>query len=236
MRFKLGKDKIQPGDWARPKLNMKKIILLTTIGAMVTFGAARLSAQSTNTNVVTTITNVVQTVNISLSGFEQTSGGVGTSPVRITTRDILRDLQTATGTTFSSRARLTAVTPLGGGTTAFVVQDPSNTNGASTDVSGLLTASTVGTPVTRARTNPRNGRVTGTAWSIESFNYGSSDTNAPTGITLTDVQGFTTTQLANGAFNAQVAGTGVHNGDPIVVRGTINGSAGKFQEAPAPSE
>jgi hypothetical protein len=213
---------------------MKNIIILMTIGAMVTFGAAKASAQSTNdTNVVTTTTNVVQTVTFALTGFEQTGGSnsSGTSPVHIATRDIMKDLETATGTTFSPRAKLTAVTPLGGGQTAFIVQDPSNTNSAQTDVSSILGAATVGTPVAKARTNAR-GRVTGTQYSITTFNYGSTDTNgAPTGaITLSDVQGFTTTQLANGAFNAQVHGTGTHNGNPIVVKGNINGGPGKFQE------
>jgi hypothetical protein len=209
---------------------MKNIIILMTIGAMVTFGAAKASAQSTNdTNIVTTtVTNVVQTVTIALTGFEQS--GSGASPVHLSTKDFLKDLQTATGTTFSPRAKLTAVTPLGGGTTAFIVQDPSNTNSASTDVSGLLSAMTVGTPVAKVRTGSR-GKVAGTAYSVESFSYGSTDTNGtPTAITLTDVQGFTTTQLGNGAFNAQVHGTGTHNGNPIVVKGNINGGPGKFQE------
>jgi len=198
---------------------------------MVTFGAARLSAQSTNdTNTVTVTTNVVQTVNIALTGFEQTGGGSGVSSVHITTKDILRDLQTATGTTFSPRAKLTAVTPLGGGTTAFIVQDPSNTNSAQTDVSGLLSAATVGTPVAKARTNSR-GKTSGTTYSIESFTYGSTDTNGtPTAITLTDVQGFTVTQLANGAFVTTVHGAGTHNGNPIVVKGNITGGPGKFEE------
>src|SRR5215468_892851 len=121
---------------------MKKIILLMTIGAMVTFGAAKASAQSdtNDTNVVTTtITNVVQTVTIALTGFEQSGGGSGASPVHLSTKDFLKDLQTATGTTFSPRAKLTAVTQLGVGT-SFIVQDPSNTNSAQTDVSSVFSA------------------------------------------------------------------------------------------------
>jgi hypothetical protein len=216
---------------------MKNIVLLTTIGAMVTFGAARLSAQSdtntVDTNTVTTTTNVVQTINIALSGFEQAGGSNSSAvtPFHIGTKDVLRDLQAATGTTFSPRAKLTAVTPLGGGSTAFIVQDPSNTNSAQTDVTSLLSATTVGAAVEKAHANAR-GKITGTQYSIESFNYGATDTNgaASTAFTLTDVQGFTTTQLANGAFNAAVHGSGTRNGDPIVVKGNITGGPGKFQE------
>jgi hypothetical protein len=210
---------------------MKNIILLTTIGAMVTFGAARLSAQSTNdTNVVTLTTNVVQTVNVALNGFEQTGGSnsAAVSTFRITTRDIIRDLGTATGTAFSSRARLTAVTPLGG-STSFVVVDGGTNN--TTDVTSIFNGTLAGTPVARARTNPRNGRVTGTQWSIQTFSYGATDTNgtATTGFTFT-VQGFTTQQLANGAFNSTVNGLGTRNGDPVVLRGVITGGPGRFQE------
>jgi hypothetical protein len=215
---------------------MKNIVLLTTIGAMVTFGAARLSAQSdtntVDTNTVTMTTNVVQTVNINLSGFEAAGGSNSTaiSPVHIATKDILRDLEAATGTTFSPKAKLTAVTPLGGGTTAFIVQDPSNTNSAQTDVSSVFSAVTVGTPVERARVNSR-GKITGTEYDVQSFSYGATDTNgASTSITLSDLQGFTTTQLGNGAFNANVHGTGTKDGNPIVVKGNITGGPGKFQQ------
>jgi len=201
---------------------------------MITFGAARASAQSTNdTNTVTVTTNVVQTVTFSLTGFEQSGGSnsAAVSSVRIATKDILKDLETATGITFSPKAKLTAVTPLGGGgTTAFIVQDPSNTNSAQTDVTSILSATTVGTPVIKAKTNSK-GKVTGTAYSIELFNYGATDTNgASTSITLTGLQGFTTTQLGNGAFTSTVNGPGTKNGNAIVVKGNINGSAGKFQE------
>ncbi len=199
---------------------------------MVTFGAARLSAQSTNTNSVAMTTNVVQLVNVTLSGFEQSGGSnsMTVTPVHIGTKDILRDLSTASGTAFSQKAKLTAVTPVGSGTTAFMVQDGST----QTDVSGFFSAVMVGTPVQRSKTNPK-GKTTGTVYSIESFTYGATDTNgnATTGITLTGLQGFTTTQLANGAFNSSVNGPGTKGGNSIVVHGTITGGPGKFQEVPA---
>jgi hypothetical protein len=199
---------------------------------MITFGAAKVSAQSTNTNTVTFTTNVVQQVNITITGFEQAGGSNSTSvtPVHIATKDIIRDLGTASGSSFGQRAKLVAVTPVGGGTTSFMVESgPSGTNGA-VDVSSFVSATTVGTPVLKAKTNAK-GKTTGTMYSIDSFTYGATDTNGnpTTGITFT-LQGFTTTQLANGAFNSSVNGTGTSGADPIVVHGTISGGPGKFQE------
>jgi hypothetical protein len=123
---------------------------------------------------------------------------------------------------------LTAITTPGGDTSFVVVEGGTNNQ---TDVSSILRGVLVGTPVARAKMNTR-GRSTGTQWSIQSFTYGATDTNgaATTGFTFS-VQGFTTIQLANGAFNSSVNGTGArNNGDPLVLRGSIMGSAGKFQK------
>jgi hypothetical protein len=219
-------EEVGPG----PERNMKNIMKLTMIGAMVTFGAARLSAQSTNTNTVTFVTNVVQTITISLTGFEQSGGSnsMNVTPVHFATKDILADLSILAGTTFSSKAKLTAVTPVGGGSTSFVVVDGSSSN----DVSSFFSATTVGTAVERAKTNAK-GKATGTMYSIESFTYGgTADTNGTPAspITLTGLQGFTTTSLSSGAFNSSVNGPGILSGNPIVLHGTINGGPGKFEE------
>ena len=123
---------------------MRKIIGLAAIGAALTLGTFQARAQSTNTNTVTFTTNVTQTINIALTGLESSGGSNSGSatPVRITTKDLLSDIGMVTGATFSPRAKLIAVTPVGGGSTAFVVRDGNNTNG-DVDVSAFLRANTL---------------------------------------------------------------------------------------------
>jgi hypothetical protein len=178
---------------------------------------------------------VTQNINIALTGFEGggDSNSTTASPVRITTKDILADLGAATGTSVSSRSKLVATTALGGGT-AFVIHGGGGTNGAGdVDVSSLIGANTL-SQVQKVKSNP-NGTLVGTSYSITTFSLGSAgDTNgAGTKFFFPGLQAFTTTSLANGAFNSSVNGAGTVDGNPAVVKGSITGSAGKLQIVPS---
>jgi hypothetical protein len=197
---------------------MKKLMTLTAIGGFLALALTPTHAQPTNTVFVT---NTVQAINVALTGFAQNgdntnSANLALRPVRITTRDIIADLATATGQTFSSRARLMIISPPGGGNGVLVVRDISGRTVTDTDVSSFFSNAAVGQPVERSATSP-SGRTTGVQYSIQSFSFGSGATSHSF-----SVQGFTTTTLANNGFTSSVNGTGSVNGEDAVLRGTIS--------------
>src|SRR5215472_9019151 len=118
---------------------MKTTVKLAVIGSLLALGCGTLKAQS----------NMVQTLTVNLTGVQQTGDGTS-SPAKITNKEILTALSGGgTNGTFSSRARLMTVTPIGGGTTSVIVRDMVGHGNVDTDVSGNFTMNTAAT-VTKA--------------------------------------------------------------------------------------
>jgi hypothetical protein len=115
-------------------------------------------------------TNVVQTLSFTLSilaeGDATTNGSVITTPVlklKKSTKDIISVLGTATGNTFSTKAKLIAVTSLSDDNTSLFVQDGTN----KVDVSVFFAYDQVGsTDVQGSSINTVTGVKTGTDFSI----------------------------------------------------------------------
>ncbi len=204
------------------------------IAVLVTMGMAQALAQSTNdTNVITFTTNLEQIINVTLTGFTGgASNATGVATVRIGSKDLIQSISTATSINFSPRAKLVLINPLVEGDTNFVsavvVRDTLSRTNVDTDVSQFFGVSTIGTPVIKSKASS-HGKTSGTAWSIENFVFGSSgaDTNVSATTIFLNLQGFTTTVLASGAFNSTVNGPGSINLLDSVLQGKITGAAAK---------
>jgi hypothetical protein len=196
---------------------MKIMAQLAVIGALVA-GATALNAQ--------TIVDV--NVNISLSGVVQTGDNTAAKG-RIATKDVIQAL--VPGAT--SKAKLVLRNTVGSGS-SFVVRD----GDTDTDVSGSLSTSTVGTPVTVETT--KGDVITDKTVEIREF--------VLTTDTLSfDVQGYTTSTSDNKGLHgtvldgtnpvnaaAKVSGTIENSSGPGVVQGTISISGRKVTETAAP--
>ena len=220
---------------------MKNTLRLTLIAGLMALGVAQSRAQSTNTNVITFTTNIQQQVTVTLTGYTGgASNATGVASVRIGNKDLISSLSTATGVPFSPKARLIAITPLGILSNTgpfFFVQDSLSGTNVNTDVSQFFSASTIGTPVVKAKTNSK-GNVSGTEWSINSFSFGSTgaDTNGPPATTIVfDLQGFTTANLSSGSFNSKVNGPASINLLDTVLQGKISAGTGNTTSIQVPS-
>jgi hypothetical protein len=196
---------------------MKIMAQLAVIGALVA-GATALNAQ----------TNIDVNVNISLNGVVQTGDNTAARG-RIGTKDVIQAL--VPGST--SKAKLVLRNTVGSGST-FVVRDGTT----ETDVSGSLSTSTVGTPVTVETT--KGDVITDKTVEIREF--------VLTTDTLSfDVQGYTTSTSDNKGLHgevfegtnpvnaaAKVSGTIVNSSGPGVVQGTISVSGRKVTETGTP--
>lgn len=173
------------------KIRMKQITKLAMIGLVFGMAAAASQAQ----------TQTVQTVSFNLTGVKD-NGGNGTSSGRISNREILQALG---GTnSFSSRAKLVAITPDGGSTGIFV-RDVVDRQNVDTDVSGNFSNST-----TLALNSSRGNQQV----SIQTFSFNSDTLSF-------NVQGYTTGNTKNNSETSSVNGTGTINGDSAVLKGTI---------------
>src|ERR1041385_3548539 len=110
---------------------MKRIIPLAIFSLVLGFGAATSRAQ----------TSLVQNVNIILTGLRQNTN---TSELRGTVIRNSNIIQALSGTngSFSTQARLVAITPQGGDTEIFV-RDRIDNQTVDTDVSGSFNLKTV---------------------------------------------------------------------------------------------
>jgi hypothetical protein len=148
----------------------------------------------------------VQTVTINLTGVRQSTSSTGLSTVKISNKDILQALGgSGTNATFSSKAKLVAITP-DGGTTGIFVRDVVDHQNVDTDVSGNFSNATLQSLTTA------NGA---TEISIQTFSFDSDTVGF-------NVQGYTTGNTRKSSENSQVNGTGTVNGDAAVLKGFIN--------------
>ena len=166
----------------------------------------------------------VQDLNVALTGFVQgTDDGTTRTvkAVRITTKDLIN----AVGTT--GKAKLIVATPVDDPTAAstFFVRTGTGDNTVNTDVSGFFSGQTY-LIVEKSKTSS-SGKVSGTPYSIDQFVFGGTgDQGTPVSF---NVQGFSTSSLANSSLVSNVNGVGNVNGDDAVLRGTIKFSGGKTE-------
>jgi hypothetical protein len=197
---------------------MNKTKKWIVIGALAALGTLPGQAQVTNVY-------FVQNLNVALRGYSQASTSdeeMRVNTIRVTTKDLINAMGG------SSRARLLVLSPVGDGDVRFVLRDSSGGNNVDTDVTAFFTQDTLGEPVERSKTNPRNGRITGNVYSINAFNFGAVD-QQDNPILVFALQGFTTTTLNNFRFISNANGTGVVDGKDAVVQGTITTSGGKTE-------
>jgi hypothetical protein len=170
---------------------MKLAAKLAMIGIVLGLAMGESYAQTQN----------VQNVNINLNGVMDGGGKKG---AKISNKEILTAL--VTNGTFSAKAKLVAITPIGGGTTAIVVRDVVNKQNVDTDVSGNFSNTT-----TQVITGPGSNSET----SIQTFTF-TSDT------LQFAIQGYTTGNTKNLSENSSVNGVATIGGAAAAVRGNIN--------------
>ncbi len=198
---------------------MKKTIKFATLAALAALGVAPANAQS----------NLVQNLNIQLTGFVQGQDAMGNllaKPTSISTKDIIQKvLGPALGMTFSTSAKLLVITPLSTNepvTFKIVVQD--GMPAVRTDVSAYFAETEKGDAVETSTVNAL-GMVRATDYSILEFTLTAAQGDF-------DVQGVTTVTTASVVragkiigestqLTAKVAGTGHITGNFAVVQGTI---------------
>ena len=187
---------------------MKNTVKLAMFGVLVAAGTANLAAQS----------NVVQNINIALSGTVQ-SGDNTTTVTRVATKDVITAIS-ADQEGVPAKAKLLLVSPLEGGSFSVILRAPGADD---VDVTSFFSQSVIGTPVTKGTS------TASTQVSIQEFTFHSSTINF-------DVQGYSTGKTANlrgggtaTTVSSSVAGTGDVNGNSAVYKGTINTSGSKVE-------
>ena len=176
-------------------------------------------------------TNLVQTLTIRLAGISQgdtqTSRNVVTTSVknaRVNTGEVIKQLGTATGNSFSTSARLALVTPLGGaGSASIVVRD----QGSSVDVTSFFVYETKSATLTSSQSNLRTGRGDSTEYSIQHLALVDSASYAPLTLHL-DLQGVAVQSTSTGPngsqteLDASVSGWGDENGSAVLLEGSFS--------------
>lgn len=177
------------------------------------------------------VTNVVQTMNVQLTGVSQGSAfqfggtsGTNVNNVFINTRQVIQALGNATMNSFSSTSRLVVVTPINGGGSSIQVRDGSN---PPVDVTGFFTTQELTGSVDGSVTTTRPARTTSVSFLISRVAL--QDNGGQTLSLHFDVSGFTTINSSTGGFggaqgpitNANVAGSGDRNGNFLILQGSI---------------
>ena len=195
---------------------MIQSVKITAIVALLVSGAVELRADQTN---------LVQNLNIRLTGITQgrteTNGNFVRTSVdfaRVGNSDVIKQLGTATGNSFSSKAKLVVVTPLPSGNSAIMIRDGT----ASVDVTSFFVYEQKGGFVTSSQTNLKSGRGNSTDYSIQRLALVDSS------LTLHfDVQGVAveSTSFSNSGtqteLDASASGFGDQNGKPLILEGTF---------------
>lgn len=175
-------------------------------------------------------TNLVQNLSLRLGGIEQGSTQtnrniVRTSadPVRVGTSEVIQQLGTTTGHSFSDQAILVLVTPLPGGIPAIVIRDGTS----AVDVSSFFVYEIKTGFVSSSQSNLRSGRSSSTDFSVQRLALVDS-ANYPALTLHFDVQGIavdTTTTGPNAAprveLDASVSGWGDQSGKLLLLEGTF---------------
>jgi hypothetical protein len=195
--------------------------LKLTMVALLVLGVARAYADHTN---------VVQNLNIRLWGVQKGRTidnsrihAETVDVVRVDTRRVIQALGGATGQSFSSEARLVAVSPVGGGATLVEVRDGS----VKVDVTSFFGHSDVSNPVDSSLLNKLSGRSSNTSYSIQQFSLQDSFLYSPLSLHFS-VSGFTVEHSnsavngGQGGLDADVSGWGDREGNLMIFRGSIS--------------
>ncbi len=200
---------------------MKQLFKLTSLSILLAAACLPVMADQTN---------VVQDLTINLSGLGQgqsvTNGNVvttHTTPQHIRTADVIEALGTATGSSFSTTAKLVVITPLGGGTSSIAVRDGTT----SVDVTAFFVDEQTSGSVGSSQLNLKTGRNSTTDYSIQHLAL--VDAQGVTPLTLHfDVRGIavetslsTATQAGRSQLDAYVSGAGDIGGKVVILEGRI---------------
>jgi len=155
----------------------------------------------------------------------------GLAPVYIDTRQVIQAIGTATANTFSGRAKLVLVTPLGGGYSSIQIRDGNN----SVDVTSLFAHDQLSDFVSGSVSNAFSRNTVNLDYSIQRFalaNRGSAMLSLHF-----DVNGFATETSSGGLpgvsnLAIDVSGSGDLNGNLVILRGAIEVLGGKLEVVP----
>jgi hypothetical protein len=199
---------------------MKTTVLSVLACALFATGALQVQAQSG--------TNVTLNVNIALTGVAP--NGDTATHVKISTKDVIAALADATGTSFSSKAKLLIVFP-SGGSPSFLVRD----GGTDTSIDTGFLSVNRNSSVSSIKT-ANSGLMSGSEAAIDHIALS-------TGTLSFDVQGYTTDSVSNRgikdhtildetspvSYNSKVNGTGSNDS---VLQGVISSSGRKVELVP----
>ena len=199
---------------------MKNGIGITAIAALMSLAATQAWADQTN---------LVRNLEVKLVGIEQ--GGSATvknvttttvNRVKVENDDIIRALGTATGNTFSSQARLVALSPLPGGLTTIAVRDGAN----SVDVTAFFVQTYLSDLVGKSTVNSKTGKANGTNYSLQQFalqDAGDAQLALHFAVSGVGIENFSIPAIPGprSELNADVSGTGDTGGNLLIIQGTI---------------
>jgi hypothetical protein len=202
------------------------IVKLAAMAALVSLGVSQARSDQTN---------VVQNIGIQLLGVQK--GGpvtgrfqvaTGFAPANIDTRQVVQALGAGTANTFSGRAKLVLVTPLGGGFSSIQVRDGTNT----VDVSSFFAHDQLSDFVSGSVSNTFTRKIVDLDYSIQRFALANSG-SASLGLHF-DVNGFALETMSNefsGASHLEirVSGSGDLNGNLVILQGSIEVEGGKLE-------
>jgi hypothetical protein len=175
-------------------------------------------------------TNLVQNLSVRLGGITQgpthtNRNIVGTSadPVRVGTLDVVQQLGTVTGHSFSDQATLVLVTPLSGGSPAIVIRDGT----LAVDVTSFFVYEVKTGFVSTSESNLKSGRSNSTDFSVQRLALVDS-ANYPALTLHFDVQGIAVDNTTTGPnttprieLDANVSGWGDQSGKLLLLEGTF---------------
>ena len=214
-----------------------KILKLTYLIALAFLGTSALEAAQTN---------LVQTLNVDLASFSQgpvvTNGNIINSTLytsRISNRDIIQALGTATTNSFSPHAALLVIKPLPDGDLNVVIRDGTN----SLEVTRFFAHDRADTTAVRGRVNTVTGIASGSEYSLHSLSLKDAVGAPPLTIHF-EVSGLTRAtfvSLLNDSgkslgtayeYSAVMSGTGDVNGKDSLFEGGISGKGRKIEIVP----
>lgn len=202
-------------------MNQHIKIIKFALAALLCLEATQLKADQTN---------LVQQLSIRLDAVSQSGTETNRNIVRtgldfgrVVTSEVIKQLGTATGNSFSDKASLVVVTPLPDGNSAIVVRD----GVASVDVSAFFVYEAKSGAVTTSQVNVKTGRGSSSSYAIERLALVDSPAHPPLTLHF-DVQGVAnaTSLLVPSAptrteLDAGVVGWGDQAGSLLLLQGSF---------------
>jgi hypothetical protein len=219
---------------------MKNMMKMAIMGAVLVAGLIQSSA-----GVLLATNRVAYNVNITLSGKGQATDTT-TDPVKLTTKQLIAALGTATSNSFSAQAKLLLLADInGGGGPSFVVRQKTGTNIVDVDVSNILHVETLGSSVKNIAASGKTGADYSIVHIVLDQNVSGDDFDVQgAGVSTKGAirsKGQVLEPLGTLSFSAQVSGTGnikASGGAGIsersILSGTASATAGKVEPIPAP--